>query len=96
MECIVRQIREEVLWFATKMEDKLKENDHKSGWDMMDLPSLLERAVQEFEELRITIEAAGGMDGPVDEEAVKTIIDETADVANFMMMMADNLNNDIF
>ena len=31
----VTHVRPEVLWFAQQMEAKLKANDHKGGWEVL-------------------------------------------------------------
>ncbi|MGE7271378.1 hypothetical protein ACQKK5_07950 [Brevibacillus panacihumi] len=67
-------IRSEVTWFAEEMEKKLRENDHKGGWEDCDILWLYGRLLEEVDELA----AAEGDD----------IVREAADVANFAMMIA--------
>lgn len=72
-------IRPEVLWFARKMEDKLAANDHKRHWSTCEPSVLLGYLKAEIREL---------------EEALinrKDVVQECADVANFAMMIADNI-----
>ena len=77
-------IRPEVMRFAEAMERKLKLNDYKGGWKGRDgrahwaMPpeELLDRAEKEFEELKSC---------DIDND----VLDEAADVANYLMMMCD-------
>jgi NTP pyrophosphatase (non-canonical NTP hydrolase) len=73
--------REEVRWFAVQMEAKLKENDHKGGWDNCQYRYLLDRLREEVDEL---IQAFWDQ-----EKTTEDIVSEAADVANFAMMIAD-------
>ena len=43
--------RPPVAWFAEVMERKLKENDHKGGWDEESIWSLMARIAEEFSEV---------------------------------------------
>lgn len=89
-------VREAVESFATHMEAKLRENDHKGGWEDDELDSLANRAVEELQELQRAIAAfediryshsATAEDLKV---AAREVLREAADVANFAMMIADN------
>lgn len=71
--------RKEVKWFSEKMEQKLQANDHKGGWRDCYLNDLLEGIHKEYRELLQAV-----MDGNI-----PNIIAESADVANFSMMVAD-------
>jgi NTP pyrophosphatase (non-canonical NTP hydrolase) len=64
------------------MEQKLRANDHKGGWDDDTLGALFARLLEEVEELRAGIDLRSG----------SCIIDEAADVANFCMMLADRVH----
>lgn len=75
------KIRPEVAWFAGRMEQKLRNNDHKGGWQKDTLDALFKRVLEEVEELR----------GVVKSRKSAHIIDEAADVANFCMMLADRV-----
>jgi NTP pyrophosphatase (non-canonical NTP hydrolase) len=82
-EVLVKQLaslRPEVAAFALAMEDKLRQNDHKGGWDDCSKQYMAMRLTQEREELRDAIAR-----GAPPEEILK----EAADVANFAMMVAD-------
>lgn len=72
--------RIEVKLFANAMENELRENDHKGGWQNCEMGYLRRRLRQEVEELCRA----------VDEGRTKDILSEAADVANFAMMIADN------
>ena len=69
------------MWFAEQMEAKLRENDHKGGWENCSLDWLVGRLYREAKELWIEV------DRVVPEP--ERIIREAADVANFAMMIAD-------
>lgn len=76
--------REEVLWFAKEMENKLQENDHKGGWQDESYSSLfnmLEKEVRELCSALIDNRSAGS--------ELEDVRSEAADVANFAMMIAD-------
>lgn len=68
--------------FANVMEDVLKENDHKGGWDNMDIEALLFRLKEEVVELEDELQNAWGFD-------TAAIRSEAADVANFAMFIYD-------
>lgn len=78
--------RQQVRWFAEQMENKLKENDHKGGWDSCGIFWLRDRLVEEVEELSSAIEAGHNSESGLD---LENIIREAADVGNFAMMIAD-------
>jgi hypothetical protein len=73
------QLRPEVLAFALSMERKLRENDHKGGWQADHPLALMRRLKQEVEELDQAMFNGNG----------QKILNEGADVANFAMMIAD-------
>lgn len=75
------QLRGVVREFAEAMEAKLKANDRKGGWERM-TPSWLRRRLDT--ELR-EFDRARKAGRPVSE-----VLAEAADVANFLMMLADN------
>ncbi|MBH0331464.1 hypothetical protein ABH14_16950 [Brevibacillus brevis] len=79
-------MREEVLWFAEQMEAKLKENDHKEGWNGCGIFWLKNRLIEEVNELSDAMDAGHNSESGLD---VENIIREAADVANFAMMIAD-------
>ncbi|MBU2072738.1 MAG: hypothetical protein KKA68_21095 [Gammaproteobacteria bacterium] len=85
--------RKAVQWFAQEMEGKLRENDHKDGWQGCRFSALFPRLREETDELLVkahplqldTIaEKLSGADAC-------ELIRECADIANFAMMIADNI-----
>lgn len=76
---ISAKVRDVVKKFAEDMERKLFANDHKGGWEHEQKEDLLSQLEEEVRELRVSFYH----DGP------QKIIDETADVGNFAMMIAD-------
>jgi hypothetical protein len=76
-------VRPAVKWYAERMEETLKRNDHKGGWRRCDLQYLSMRLTQERKELA---EAIASKDN-------KRIINECTDVANFSLMLADKFGN---
>lgn len=77
------KLRPEVEKFSATMECVLRDNDHKGGWDDCDLSWLYKRLKEEVEELGEVLLSG-------DERAITK---EAADVANFAMMIASNVNN---
>lgn len=71
-----------VRWFAQQMERKLRLNDHKHGWQSMSNPSIRERIAQELDEVDAVL--AFSPPSPI------RLVDECADVANFLAFMAWN------
>lgn len=73
-------IRPPVFKFAKLMEAKLKDNDHKGGWDQDTIEQLRYKLECEVIELKNVLEC---FDSPIE------VIYECVDVANFAMMIAD-------
>lgn len=71
-------IRDAVVWFASRMELKLRKNDHKKHWSELNNDYLHGRIYDELIEME-------------EETHFEKKIDEGADSANFIMMEADNL-----
>lgn len=67
-------------FFAEGMLYKLKKNSHKAHWETVDCDYLFDRLLEEVQELK---DARSG--------TVEQIMDECYDVANFAMMIADNV-----
>lgn len=92
--------REELKWFSKNMEQKLKENDYKGGWDDVTVNFLLERLDCEFKELQNIINEFISDTGRSVEDGLllpiypQDIVRECADVANFAMMIADKFKKD--
>lgn len=74
------RIRREVRWFAEQMELKLQDNDDKTHWSLSTNGYLQGRIADELKELQDT-------KWPVEK------LEECVDVANFAMMLADNIKN---
>lgn len=84
--------RPEVQRFAVLMEQALRDNEHRGGWDGCDADWLLTRLDEEARELhacktQAAQESAG--DGHWLRDVRRQIADEAADVGNFAMMVAD-------
>jgi NTP pyrophosphatase (non-canonical NTP hydrolase) len=73
-------LRPAVRDFAAAMEDQLRANDYKPGWQKDDPLDLLLRLREEVVELDNAIDA--GADP-------SEVLEESADIANFAMMIAD-------
>ena len=73
-------IRHEVEVMAHAMEHKLRENDHKGGWELVSIDELFDLLIGEVDELREAIRCGNFID----------IMLEAADVANYAMMIAWN------
>jgi len=86
-------LRSPLILFAKRMEDKLRENDHKTGWLNDSMWSLFKRILDEGHELSNVIMIYEAMKESEPDaskiEMLERIIDEAADVANFAMMVAD-------
>lgn len=75
-----QRVREPVRWFGTEMERKLCAHDSKGHWAECTTAFLIKRMKEEIKELEKAVK----------EKRVPAIISECADVANFVMMIADN------
>lgn len=87
--------RAEINWFAGVMERQLRENDHKgkTGWKGWRFSELFPRLRQESDELLLATHGRQ-LDTTGEKLTAKQqqeIINECADVANFAMMIADNI-----
>lgn len=85
-EPIETYCRPEVRAFARLMEERLRENDHKRGWQDNLPHALLRRLRQETDELEAAMPWRTGRRKW--QEDLRMAI-EAADVANFAMMIAD-------
>ena len=79
---MVNRVREPVAWFAKEMESKLRKDDYKKHWSEYSILFLHRRLMEEVQEL------SDEVDRKIKPEAV---ISECVDVANFAMMIADNI-----
>lgn len=85
-------------WFAKVMDEKLQENGWKPGWRNERLGWLFKRLHGELAEAHeacgdVTAHMAAGSPREDTEHAIEEAIRELADVANFAMMIADNLRH---
>ena len=92
-ELTQQEVRTEVAWFASQMEYKLRCNDHKLHWHALDPNTLLKEVGIEVQELKEAVNQEGlsvftMRDPTVD--ALENLIFECADVANYLMMIADH------
>lgn len=76
-------LRPEVQRFAEAMEIQLRANDHKHGWKNDTPQELLQRLIEETDELREECK------GPPVRWIPFFILKEAVDVANFAMMISD-------
>ena len=82
--------RPKVRWFAKKMEEELRKNESKGGWDDTDYDYLLDRAKANLKEIKL-IKIYGMNPNPIDmNHAIKCCVD----CANFCMMLADNIGDE--
>jgi len=77
------KMRTSVKRFALNMETVLRENDHKFGWRDLSFSHLLIRIKGEIEELE---------DALINQNK-ENIVHECADIANFLMMIVDNVRH---
>lgn len=90
-------MRDEVKWFADRMEQKLRRNDGKGGWKTCNPKYLQKRIEEEFREMTDCMSAVGTaifFHGKVSDAFIEEFIGECADIANFAMMLADLANNE--
>jgi hypothetical protein len=77
----LQDCRKEVKEFAIAMEIKLRENDHKGGWQDMSNEEIVSRILEETAEVIMNLACISG--NSPDNEAI--------DVANFAMFLWDNI-----
>jgi NTP pyrophosphatase (non-canonical NTP hydrolase) len=81
--------------FADDMQRQIEANSYKGGWKKEPIGWLFDRLRQESDELLIEIrkfeDSWMERDKKILIQLRKSIITEAADVANFAMMIADNL-----
>ena len=82
-------MRESVKWFAEQMEKTLKNNDHKHGWNMCSFAYLFSALSAERDELLLSM----FRQSKPTKAQQEIIMKECTDVANFAMMIADNIIN---
>ena len=82
-----REMSLEILRFAVNMQQELDNNDYKTGWENLSPSWIIHRIKQETKELEKAIK---------EKHLKRKIISECADIANFVMMLADNIRNGIY
>lgn len=91
--------RKEIAWFAKEMEAKLRENDHKGkdGWKQWRIDALFPRIGHERDELLLALHPLklDTMNETLTREDACEVIRECADIANFAMMIADNMREKV-
>jgi oligoendopeptidase F len=99
---IEEEMRKSLKQFAEYQEEILKENDHKEGWDDCFLHNLYYMLREEMEELEAVLNSWGclyklnptkNLTNEERKEFKEQISKECADVANFAMMIYDNLGD---
>lgn len=75
------EIRDALFSFARLMEDKLRKNDHKKGWETYPIEAIRRLMMVEIEEFNVAREFFGH------EEARKELVD----IANFAMILHNRL-----
>jgi hypothetical protein len=77
-----------VRYFAEHMEENLRRNDFKGGWEDDEPAALVERLHEETAELELQLGRH------TINPCSKLVLREAADVANFAMMIADRVSNE--
>ena len=80
-------MRDVVLDFAKVMDNELDENDHKIGWAYLSPQWIINRIRQETNELEKAIRK---------NKPKSVTVSECADVANFAMMLFDNITQEAY
>lgn len=70
-------LRESLQNFAEAMEQKLRKNDHKGGWEGLSFEMLLDYLKLELHELEVALK----------HESPKDVAKEAVDIANFALMI---------
>ena len=78
------KIRSSVEWFSIQMEHKLAVNEHKGSWSSIPKWKLFMGMLDEIWELFLAL---------IQGDSAR-IIDECADVGNYVHMIADNFRTD--
>jgi uncharacterized protein YihD (DUF1040 family) len=85
------EVRPAVMRFAQLMEKELQENDYKGAWEDMCDDELVYRLKEETTELEHALHTPCPYCGEhMKKSDQDDILSETADIANFAMMIADN------
>lgn len=94
------KLRPQVAWFANLMEEILRKNDYKGGWNECSTLWLLAKLSEEVGELGEILTETHFPDGsafppkfPLTAQTTQQICNEAADIANIAMMIATNTLN---
>jgi hypothetical protein len=87
---VVAYMRDPVLYFARKMESRLRENDDKGGW-RIETPEFdsLRHFTRSIDNHLYDLREISGV-WPFTEKALDAMIRRSTHIANFAMMIADN------
>ncbi|MNU34876.1 hypothetical protein D3C71_234620 [compost metagenome] len=92
-------LRPEVQWFAEQMELMLQANEHKGGWSSESSEFLLMECERNFDMLDVAVSnhtrASHTDSKELRKEWMAAIMRRSANVANFAMMVADNVRNEV-
>ena len=83
----MRHIAELPLLLATAMNAKLRDNKHKTGWQLLSKRTLLFRISKEMKELKKALDRRA----PLAE-----VVSEAADVANYLAMLCANYESELY
>jgi len=90
--------RKEVQKFAERMEETLRENDDKGGWERCSFQYLIQRLreetnelEQEFNSYMISLAMPRDLSGARSRGQYGEVEKEARDISNFAMMISDNL-----
>ncbi len=81
------ELRPELRVFAEALEIRLRENDHKEGWDRMPVRACLDRAHDEFWELTKEVVHPDPL--------VTSVLHESEDAANFLFFLWWNARREL-
>lgn len=85
-------VRKEVVEFARMMERVLRENDHKSGWDVLNITELFLMITREYDEAHM---AYSEYIDSGDEHHIQNLCREAIDIANCCMFLCHNYSNEV-
>jgi len=84
----VARVRKEVQKFSVEMEEVLKANDHKGGWEDCSIEYLFFKLIEEVGEVSKILQWYVAEEAEVDEIEAEKAHKECVDIANVAMMLA--------
>lgn len=85
-------IKNSVEWFSREMQGELLKHLDRPGWKRESIEYLMSRLKEELIELEIELKKSSTIHDSADYyKREKQVIKECADIANFAMMIADNI-----